>query len=987
MTLKHPFNVMRHADWDAAPRMPQAIGAAIAAVFPATTAAAFTFAVGGVATSVSYAAILGYVAYSALTSAALRSLAPKAAAQNKGTLINSREAAAPQEYVYGQVRKGGVITFLEASGGNNKYLHMILTLAGHEVEEIGSVYINDEVVSIDSNGFVTGDRWKSKVRIYKHLGNQTSASTNFANASTNLAATLHKDTSATSSFIGKGIAYIYARFKHDQDVFSGGLPTITAVVKGKKVYDPRTATTAYSNNAALCVRDYLTSAYGLNDSAVDDTYFSAAANDCDDNITLASGGTQKRYTVDGVINSSSAVGAALADMLDALNGTLFFSGGAWKLKAGVYEASVKSLTLDDFRSAITLPTRLSRRDNFNRVTGKFIYGGVYNKTSNPNAGDWIEADFPAIESSAFLAEDNSIDNTLDISLAMVTNEARAQRIAKQKLFRSREQMTVSAEFGLAAMGVEVGDIVDLTIDRYGWTNKEFEVVNWRLVISDNGGVRVAMTLRETSSAAFAWNAEETAVIQNNSNLPRYYEVSAPGVSLSGALRLVNEQVVGALLIDVQSGDDTTDQFDVQYRKTGDTNWISLGRSSSNRFEAVGISDGSFDARARMITSLGVRSPWTTVSSFYVTLFATPPANVTNFSANVVGNTVHLTWTPVADLDLSHYKIRYSSATSGASYQNAVDLVKKVSRPANSVVVPAQTGTYFIKAIDKLGKVSASPASIVVTTNTADIDALNVIETLTQDPTFAGTKTDVVVLSDDTGNYLTLDTSTLFDAVSGDFDDAVGLFDGGGATGQLVSSGTYEFENYIDLGQKFISRVSTDLNIAFLDYAETFDAADGLFDDREGDFDGDPAQFDTISARTQVSHTDDDPAGTPTWTAWRDFIVGDIAARAIRFRAILETTDANNAPAVRGLAAIVDMPDRVEAQNDLTYTGSQSVTFPAAFKATPAIGIAATLADGDRYVISSKSRTGFTITTYTGGSVSANSATIDYVAKGYGKELA
>jgi len=178
MTLKHPFNVMRHDDWDAAPRMPQAIGAAIAAAFPATTTAAFTVAIGGVATTYSYAAILGYVAYSALTSAALRALAPKATAQNKGTLINAREAAAPQEYVYGQVRKGGVITFLEGSGGNNKYLHMILTLAGHEVEEIGSVYINDEVVSIDASGFVTGDRWKSKVRIYKHLGNQTSASTN-----------------------------------------------------------------------------------------------------------------------------------------------------------------------------------------------------------------------------------------------------------------------------------------------------------------------------------------------------------------------------------------------------------------------------------------------------------------------------------------------------------------------------------------------------------------------------------------------------------------------------------------------------------------------------------------------------------------------------------------------------------------------------------------------------------------------------------------
>jgi hypothetical protein len=152
------------------------------------------------------------------------------------------------------------------------------------------------------------------------------------------------------------------------------------------------------------------------------------------------------------------------------------------------------------------------------------------------------------------------------------------------------------------------------------------------------------------------------------------------------------------------------------------------------------------------------------------------------------------------------------------------------------------------------------------------------------------------------------------------------------------------------------------------------------------FDGDPSQFDTTTVRTQVSFTNDDPAVSPTWSDWRDFVVGDIDARAFRFRAILETQNAGNAPLIRQLSATVDMPDRVEAQSDIIFTGSQNITFPSAFKEPPALGIAITLADGDRYVVSSKSRTGFTITTFTGASVSTNSATIDYVAKGYGKEL-
>jgi hypothetical protein len=944
--------------------MPQVVAAVVAAAIPATAATAITV----FGTAISFATVIGYVGYTALTTAALRKLSPQVTGgiENKGTLLNIREPAAAQEFVYGQVRKGGVLTYIDETGEDNKFLNMIITLAGHEVEEIGDIYINDEIVSLDGSGVVTGDRWKSKVRIIKRNGSQIAVDP-----------TMASEAGVPSSFIGLGIAHLYVRLEYDADVFGGGIPTFTAVVKGKKVYDPRTFATVWSDNAALCIRDYITSNYGLSDSTVNDTFFAAAANDCDDAVPLSGGGTQARYTVNGVVRADSTVGAALSDMMQSCNGALYYSGGEWKLRVGVYEAPVKSFTLDDLRSQIVLPTKMSRRDNFNRVIGTFVDG----------SSGWIENDYPPIQSDFFLnVDDMGIENTMDLPLPMVTNGSRAQRIAKQTLFRSREQMTISAEFGLSAMAVEVGDIIDLTISEYGWTNKEFEVKSWKLLISPEGGVRIGLMLRETSEEAFAWDAEEQAIISNNTTLPAYYLVPNVGLAISGDLRLINQQVVGALVIEVSSGSSQVDQFEVQYRQTGATEWTALGRSTSNKFEAVGVSDGFFDVRVRGINSLGIRGDWNTVSGFYVTIFAAPPQDVTNFSGNVVGNTLHLTWTPSPDLDLSHYKIRYSNLTNGAGYQNAIDIVKKVSRPANSVVIPAQTGTYFIKAVDKLGNLSVLPASIVIDTNVADIDALNVVETLQQDPTFAGSKSNVVVLSDDDGTYLTLDTSTLFDSISGDFDDEVGLFDGGGSTGQIVSSGTYQFDNYVDLGDKYVSRVSAALGIEFLDYADTFDSADGDFDAREGDFDGDPSQFDTISARTQVSFTDDDPAGSPTWSDWRDFIVGDISARAIRFRAILETSDANNAPAIRDLTATVDMPDRVESASDITYTGTYAVTFPSAFKVAPAIGIAASLANGDRYVISGKSRTGFTITTYTAGSVSTNPATFDYVAKGYGKEL-
>lgn len=954
---KIPYNVMRHREWDRAPRDPISIGSAIAGYFGVTSTLG-TLAITG----------LSYVGVSLITSWAMSALAPKpnvSDTSSRGLLINAKDAVAPHDFVYGEVRKGGTVTYYETTGADNLYLHQIIVLAGHEVNAINDIYINDEVVTLDANGFVTSSPWNSKIRIKKHLG---------GSGQTVDSDLLAESNQITSDFVGNGIAYLYVRHEYDQDVFANGLPLITAVVKGRKVYDPRTSSTAYSNNAALCVRDYLTASYGLSDSQIDDTVFSAAANICDESVTLAEGGTEARYTVNGVVKADQNHGDVLQNMMTACAGSLFWGAGAWKLVVADYVAPVKTLGLDDLRGPISLSTRVNLRDQFNGVQGTF----------NNSDDRWIVSDYPPITSATFQAEDGGDETLLDFPLTMTTSSATAQRIAKLTLYRGREQMTLTADFGLNAFDVEVGEIIALTNDRYGWTEKEFEVVGWTFGAAEAGDLRVTLTLRETSEAAFDWNAEETAIIQNNTTLPNVFTTPAVGVSLNSELRVANQQVVGVLVIDVTSASPFVDRFEVQFKRSNETEWIMAGQASGNRFEAVGISDGLFDVRARSINVFGARGPFNAVTNFYATLFETPPEDVTNFSANVVGNTLHLSWTPVGDLDLSHYKLRYSPLTSGAEYQKAVDLVKRISRPANTATVPAQTGTYFIKAVDKLGNVSINATTIVIDTNVADIDYLNVVETQVEHPDFSGAKSDTVLVSDEVGNYLTLDTSVLFDSLDGDFDDALGLFDGGG--GAVVASGTYDFDGYIDLGERYVSRVVTSLSLDFLDYVNDFDSASGLFDAREGLFDGDPTAFDTTSVRTQVSTTNDDPAGTPTWSAYRDFIVGDINARALRFRAVLESGSPNNAPAIRELSVEVDMPDRVEAEDDITYTGSRVVTFPAAFKATPAIGIAASLEDGDRYVISSKSRTGFTITTYTGASVSANAATIDYVAKGYGKEL-
>lgn len=540
MKRQEPFNVLRDRNkWEHSPRA-TAIVAVIAPNLAASAAAAIA---AGQAVSFAYTALVTAVSVglSAVTSWAVAALTPAPPTPKQSLLVNSRNAAGPQEIVYGEVRKGGTITYFETTRGGS-VLYQIITLAAHEIESVEEIYINDEVAVLSNDaysvskrsgaGWVTNDNWSEdgnehEIRIFYHLGDQTAITDTFANTSAETLDSVFFDTGSSdedsqnfggvgqptkASFVGNGIAYLFVRFSYASGVFQNGIPTITAKIRGKKVYDPRDTSTAYSNNAALCIRDYLTSAYGLEDPEIDETVFQAAANTCDEAVALAAGGTEPRYTINGVVNTEQTYGDVLQEMVTACAGTLFWGAGKWKLKVGEYNAPTKVLTLDDLRSNINLQTRVNLRDQFNRVQGIFTDAEQR----------YAIADYPPVISEgtgSFTEEDGGVEQALNLDLPFTTSSAAAQRIAKMTLFRGREQMVFQADFGLNAFDVEVGEIIALTIDRYGWDEKEFEVLSWNFGIDGEGGaLRVTMTLRETSASAFSWSAEESEIISNNTEL-------------------------------------------------------------------------------------------------------------------------------------------------------------------------------------------------------------------------------------------------------------------------------------------------------------------------------------------------------------------------------------------------------------------------------------------------------------------------------------
>jgi predicted phage tail protein len=419
-------------------------------------------------------------------------------------------------------------------------------------------------------------------------------------------------------------------------------------------------------------------------------------------------------------------------------------------------------------------------------------------------------------------------------------------------------------------------------------------------------------------------------------------------------------------------------YQVAY-KVGDRNFINLPVTSATSIDIRNAVEGTYTFKVFAINSIGKRSLPTELTT-QIHGKTLPPANVTNFAVNIIGTQAYLSWTPVADLDLAYYRIRHSRLTSGATYSDAIDIIDKVARPANTAVVPAMTGTYFIKAYDKLDFSSILATESVAIIN--DISGLNVIETITESPDYLGEK----IECHPTDEGLVLDTAIDFDDVEGLFDDVEGLFDGGGGT--TSTEGTYFFENYLDLGSIYTSRITAIVDVGRIDYVNTFDSREGLFDSAVGEFDGDPDDFDDTNVELWVSTTDDDPNSSPAiWSAYRKFFVGDYKARGFRFKAVLTSTDETASPLLKTLTISVDMPDRVIGGDDIvsgTGAGGYSVVFTPSFKVSPSIGIMGqNLQQGDFYEIPTKSASGFTIR-FKNSSGTVVSRTFDYVAKGYGE---
>lgn len=706
-------------------------------------------------------------------------------ASSQGRTQTVRQAISSHRVIYGEVRTGGSLTFLESGGSSNEYLHMVVTLgSAGPYEAIDSVWINDVEVQltgspteVDANGNVIHGKFANLVRIKTHLG----AHDQMADAD------LVADTQVDSNFKMGGICYVYVRLKWDRNKFNG-IPNISAKVKGRKVWDSRGSpeqdpndpdTWTWSDNAALCLLDYVRGApskigdstiqrrMGLNalDTAIDTTAFSSAADVCDEAVTLAGSPTETeaRYTANGVVETNRRPYEVINDMTSAMAGEIVYTSGTWSPVVGEYTAPTITLDEDDLRESPIIQPKVSRRDLFNAVKGVFI---------SPDHA-WQPTDYPPVTNASYESEDNGRRIWADFDTPFTTSSATAQRLAKLNLEGHRRQVTVKLACKLTAFQVKAGDTISLTLDRMGWTAKPFYVTSWSLA---DGAAQdgtpyygVDLTLKEIDSSVFTWDAEETAItVQPSPTLPDPFAVAAPtGLTITSGTDELFLRQDGTVFSRMKvSWTAPADEFvtsgghiEIQYKRSTDSSWDKWATvpGSETFVHILDVEDGtSYDIAVRSANNLGVYSDtdqdpanWSAYTTHTVVGKTEAPSDVDTFNVSrLPDGTRRFTWThasvPVDVKTGGGYQIKYVSGLGGtwATMSNLHGGLWLVS-PYETNELAAGTYTFGIKAVDSTGNESANATIIEATLG--DPRLRNVLTAQNEfDDGWPGTKTNCFV---------------------------------------------------------------------------------------------------------------------------------------------------------------------------------------------------------------------------------------------------
>lgn len=375
-----------------------------------------------------------------------------------------RSSSAPETVIVGKTVISGLLFFAEEEAGEqdeNEKITLALALAGHPIEEIGKIWLGDDLIE------TFGDKasWE--------LHNDRENADPFM---------LKNCPSWKEDMIGRGLAWLRVTLTFDQEKFPYGLPNVKCEVWGKHLFDPRTGQTEWSNNGALVILDYYRHYLKVPDTDIDFDSFKQAADLCDEKVSLPEGGFESRYTLNGAYDLNESPSSVLEAMHKCINAEPTFTAGKHGIQIGAYYGpAIKTITESQLIGTVTCTPETGLKDATNAVYGTFIDAEqLYTKT-----------DFTPVIVDEWVKEDG-LEIRENIDYRFVTSPYQAQRLARQYLRKKKAGRRVQLTMNLDGYAYRPGEVVLLELPSLGISGLEFRIAEWAFHALDG----VALTLEE-----------------------------------------------------------------------------------------------------------------------------------------------------------------------------------------------------------------------------------------------------------------------------------------------------------------------------------------------------------------------------------------------------------------------------------------------------------------------------------------------------------
>lgn len=490
-----------------------------------------------------------------------------------------------------------------------------------------------------------------------------------------------------------GIAYSVFQVPIDA---SNGFPNFAAEIKGRKVYDPRTLATVWSDNPALCLADFITSSsYGL-DRTTNSTSVSDAANACDSVVGAA---VRRRLNV--IIDGVSTTRQHLEALRAYAGCFIVETGGALKLVPDRPRATDHTVTAADILAGSLRLSRLGVQD---------VPTVIDVRWTDTSVTPWIERS--AIAYAAGVALGTTPRRESQISLPGIHLYSQAYREAVERLNHfTLEDLEAEWTAFDEASTMQPGHIVSLT-HPVGLTAKLMRITEVSAVTAGRWRVKA----REYDPAAY------TDVVVSE---PTYSDTSLPNPANPTA---VTGLVLTEEIYQMANGTWTTRikiiwaAADYPYVKHYRVEVYLLGELVHSAFTSdVVYRTPPMQELMTYVVKVAVVSTIGSVGTEAQTNIATlgkylAPSNVPSITVFEAGGRVYASWEPAVDVDIWRYEVRYGAVA--GSWATSILLDRVDALRLTSDIIPTGTWVIYVKALDSVGLFSttAAQATVIVTSD-------------------------------------------------------------------------------------------------------------------------------------------------------------------------------------------------------------------------------------------------------------------------------